>query len=272
MEKAREGVLNFWNWLLPERYNLIERWFEVWRVLLYIGIIVFILGFAFVSVRYWMKKTKPYTRTHAIWVIAMQAIMYFLLLVITLVLLDASVNFEPRILMPIYNMLLLLIVALLHWLWNRPRKIFKFMAVFIVFALMLSFVEDTMDTVKSLRSQGQGFANESWTESQTIAEINKYPDFIIYTNRPRAINLFLNRGAYILPSQLNPSTGEPWQNYQKDVDAIRKSVFDGKAILVVFDYQNVIADSEGQEWMEDLTTGLPVFSEYPDGMIFGVKE
>lgn len=271
-EAIQEGVLSFWSWLLPERYNLIERFIGFWQFLLFLLLIIALAAVIILSLRFWLLKTKPGLKIQFTWVIVIQAAAYLVLLVFTIAYLDASVNFEDRILMPIYNMLLLLIVAGLYWLWTRKKWLFKAAAVFITLALMLSFVEDTMDTIKLNRSQGQGFANEYWTESQTMAELARHPDLLVYTNRPRAVNLFLDRGAYILPSRLNPSTGLPWADYEKTVSSIRQRVLDGKALLVVFDYENATSDEEGQALMQDLTEGLPLLVEYSDGIIFGYAQ
>lgn len=268
-DAIQEGVLSFWSWLLPERYNLIERFLSFWQVLLFVLLGVSFLLIITLSVRYWINKIKPDLQKQVFWIISLQAATYLVLLVFTIAYLDASVNFEDRILMPAYNMLLILIVAGIHWLWMKKKWLFKAAAIGITLALMLSFVEDTMDTVKLNRSQGQGFANEYWTESQTMAELAKYPDLVVYTNRPRAVNLFLDRGAYILPSRMNPSTGLPWADYEKTVGTIRQRVLDGKALLVVFDYESAIGDAEGQALMHDLTNGLPMLAEYSDGIIFG---
>jgi len=268
-EAIQEGVLSFWSWLLPERYNLIERFLGFWQVLLFLLLAIALAAVIIVSLRFWLLKTKPGIRIQVIWIVAMQAAAYLVLLVFTIAYLDASVNFEDRILMPMYNMLLLLIIAGLYWLWTKKKWLFKAAAAAITMALMLSFVEDTMDTVNLNRSQGQGFANEYWTESQTMAELTKYPDMLLYTNRPRAVNLFLDRGAYILPSRLNPSTGLPWADYEKTVGTIRQRVMDGNALLVVFDYESAISDEDGQVLMQDLTEGLPLLVEYSDGIIFG---
>ena len=105
-----------------------------------------------------------------------------------------------------------------------------------------------------------------------MAELEKYPDMVVYTNRPRAVNLFLDRGAYILPSKTNPSTGLPWADYEKTVAAIRQRVLDRKALLVVFDYESAISDEEGQALMQDLSAGVPILAEYSDGIIFGYAE
>ncbi len=270
-ESIQEGALSFWMWLLPERYNLIERFLGFWQVLLYFLLAGFLFVLVFVAVKYWLNRNKPTFQCQAVWIVAMQAAVYLLLLIFTLAYLDASVNFETRILMPIYNMMLLLFVAGVHWLWIHKSIFLKISAVFITIALLLSFAEDTLDVVRVNRSQGQGFANEYWTETQIWRELQKYPDRIIYTNRIRAVNLFLDRGAFILPSPINPSTGLPWENYDKNVATIRRKVFDGTAVMLVFEYQNMISIPEDKAWMGDLTTGLPVLAEYPEGIIFGLE-
>jgi len=49
-------------------------------------------------------------------------------------------------------------------------------------------------------------------------------------------------------------------------------VLDGKALLVVFDYESATSDEEGQALMQDLTEGLPLLVEYSDGIIFGYAQ
>ncbi len=75
----------------------------------------------------------------------------------------------------------------------------------------------------------------------------------------------------IIPSRMNPSTGKMWENYQPDVARIRESVLNGTSVIAVFGYQDILADEEGKDWMQDVAGDLPILVEFEDGIIFGLK-
>jgi len=138
----------------------------------------------------------------------------------------------------------------------------------LVVGLSLSFAEDTLDTIRQWRQQGQGFAHESWTTSQTIELIKQLPKVNIFTNRPQAVNLLAQRGAYILLSPVNAATQLPREGYQEELTRIRQMVIEGKAVIVIFGYQDLIHEAENS-WMLELTKGLPVLFEYDRDVVFG---
>ena len=269
--KIQDGVSNFWNWLLLERFGLLERFYPILQWILYLGIGAFLLVVAIKGLQYLSRKTRPEMPSSKAWVLAVTAAIYFLLVIFTLLYLDASINLEPRILMPIYNLLLFLLVYTAYILWQKPTWIARLVIVLFFGVLMISFAEDLKDTIQLNRSQGQGFANDSWVESQTIAELANHQDQLIYTNRIRAVNLFLERGAYIIPSPLNPSTGKEWADYRPNVKMIRESVLQGKSVIAVFGYDDILLEADGREWMKDITEDLPVLGTYADGKVFGTQ-
>ncbi len=142
------------------------------------------------------------------------------------------------------------------------------LVIVLVIGLSLSFAEDTLDTVRQWRQQGQGFAHESWTTSQTIELLKQLPKVNIFTNRPQAVNLLAQRGAYILLSPVNAATQLPREGYQEEQARIRQMVMDGKAVIVIFGFHDLVQDTENS-WMLELTAGLPVLFEYEKDIVFG---
>ena len=268
-DKIQEGITSFWGWLLPEPYQLIERYMVFWGVALVIFLIVFAGGFVYA---FWLLLKKEELREQngfrAGWLLALQSIIYLITLATTILLIDSSVNFETRVLMPAYLLLLLLFVAFLAWLWRRRRWVTTTLLIVLVVGLSLSFAEETLDTIRQWRQQGQGFAHESWTTSQTIELIKQLPKVNIFTNRPQAVNLLAQRGAYILLSPVNAATQLPREGYQEELTRIRQMVIEGKAVIVIFGYQDLIHEAENS-WMLELTKGLPVLFEYDRDVVFG---
>ena len=60
-------------------------------------------------------------------------------------------------------------MAGLGWLWKREVNWLRWGVVLVSVALLLSLSEDSLDAVKELRKDGQGFANSAVQESQVIA-------------------------------------------------------------------------------------------------------
>lgn len=268
VDKVHEGIASFWGWLLPEPYQIIDRFINLWGILLAVLLAIYlaVVGAVLIySLRRNSLQKRPSFRLG--WLLALQGIVYLTILAITILFVDASVNFETRILMPVFNLLTLLFVAGMVWLWRRGGGL-RVVALLLTAGLALSFAEDTQDTVRLWRLHGQGFAHESWSESRTIETVKRLPDVDIFTNRPQALNLLAGRGSYILLSPINPATQLPREDYQAEQARIRQSVKDGKTVLVIFGYQDLALESENT-WMAALTEGLPVLLDYERDVIFG---
>ncbi|MEJ5201584.1 MAG: glycosyltransferase family 39 protein [Anaerolineales bacterium] len=268
-DKIQEGITSFWGWLLPEPYQIISRFIDFWGIALIIFLILFTGGFMYAV---WLALKKLELRGHkdfqASWLLGLQSLIYLITLAVTILFIDSSVNFETRVLMPAYVLWLLLFVALLAWLWRFKHWATTVLALVLVVGLSLSFAEDTLDTIRQWRQQGQGFAHESWTTSQTIEMTKQLPKVNIFTNRPQAVNLLAQRGAYILLSPVNAATQLPREGYQEEQARIRQMVVEGKAVVVIFGFQDLIQDAENS-WMLELTAGLPVLFEYEKDIVFG---
>ena len=188
VDKLDEGVLNFWRWLLPERGNLVVRFLPVW------GIVFIIIFVSLLFVLVWLAflQVKKHAISNPDWfipafVIGLQAYTFLGVLFFSLIFVDASPPLDLRIILPFTICIFLLGVGFLGWLWKHQSKIVKGLALTMSVVLFLSFAEDTLDLVRLLRQDGQGFASSFWQESQTVEAVKKYPDRIIFTNKPTAL-------------------------------------------------------------------------------------
>jgi hypothetical protein len=273
MDKFQEGVLNFWSWLLPERGGLIENHLNLWGVVLAVILLAWLAAVLFALVVILRSKVDGSSeQVQTSWAFAVEGWVYLAVLVLTLTFVDASPIFEHRILSPFYICVLVLGSAALAWIWLQKPPVGRIIAAVLALGLMVSFAEDSMDSIHLLHQDGQGFAKSDWLESPTIAAVNKLPETQIYTNRNTALYILTNRPAYVLPSPTNPATQQPREGYAEDVAAIRQQVLDGKAVLVIFGYRTLDADLiGGHDWMQDLTKDLPVIEAFDDDAIFGLS-
>lgn len=269
IDKIQEGLINFWGWVLPENYRIAERLLPLWGVITALFLLAVGLGCI------WILRNrigKNEARFNLGWVMAAFLVVYLGILVMTLTFLDASPIFEHRILAPFYISFLFIVLVILAWMWTRGKRWLRVLTVFVCLGMMLSFIQESKDTILQFHKDGQGMAGAVWTESLTIKEAKTLPKTQIYSNKSTALYLLVNRPAYILPSPTNPATGQPTQNYSSDVQKIRATVLEGRGIIIFFDYKNVLESADGRTWFENLTNGLPILKQFEDGILFGVLQ
>lgn len=266
--KINEGLTNFWSWLLPERGNLVGRFLPYLGLVFWLGLLCLAVLAVIWFVRLHGFNREDNKKNNAIFINLVYVVIYLAVLVLSLLFVDASPIFENRILSPFYVQLLILSSWLLGWL--STKKLFgKAAAIVIILFLMVSFAGDSLDVVKQLSKEGQGFASTEWRESELINQVKSLPAITVYTNKATALYLLADRPSYVLPSPINPATNAPRENYAQDVNEIRENVVDGKAVMVIFDYSNLLTTEDDRQWMLDLTEGMPEYSEAEDGAIFG---
>ncbi len=197
-QKILDGLHNFWGWLLPERFGLVDKLLPFWNVVFFVllaGLVAGIVwGVLFLRQKMMASGNGSF---RFILIIGIQAVLFLATLVFTLTFLDASPIFEPRIIMPFLICVFFLIFAFLAWLWQRKVWVTRAAAVFLILALAASFVEDTKGFVHDLHLAGQGYASASWVNSDTMQAVRGLPNVIMYSNKIMAISLLTERSAFI---------------------------------------------------------------------------
>lgn len=270
-DKLQEGVQTFTTFLFPERLNLYSRAPGLWGG--FAVLIVFLL--VFLVYRLWRAiersaSLQMETGRQTAFIITIQALFYFVVLLLSLTFLDASTALENRILVPAFICLILLFVYLLNLLWER-NEAGTWLSLILAVAVLLSWGYDGRRAVIDLHADGQGYASAYYRNSETIDALKRMPVRTIWTNRVPAVNLLADRAAYALLAPIDPLTRQKRPDYESSLQGIRKSVLDGKAILVVFEARQVLDDPVEGLWLKDLTKDIPVVFESDDGMIFAVE-
>ncbi len=269
--KIQEGIITFWGWLLPDRLRLVERAYP-----LLVGGLV-LAGLALIGWGLWlawqgfrnapeMGKAQP----TALWMQILYPLVYVAVLTVTLMFLDASVNYEARILTPPFFSVVLLGIAAAAALWRRGVLLARLAAVGGVLLVLLVFATDLRETVNEFQRGGQGFADPAWTERESIQMLREMPaGQTIYTNRPQAVLLLVGRGAYFLPTPTNPATGQPRENYAADLEKIRLAVNEGKVVVAIFDVPALRENSQEAQWVEDVSAGVEQVTPVGDDLLLG---
>ncbi|MHC1783404.1 MAG: glycosyltransferase family 39 protein [Anaerolineaceae bacterium] len=270
-DKIREGVVTFWAWLLPERFNLVDRFPVFWDLLTYTLLACLVVGAAFVWIRTLKKeKTEIGSTERLALVVTAWAVAYFGALLFSLTFADASTALENRILAPMFVFLLMLFVyGLGRWLSTAVNGLMLTgLAVMVI--MFLSLVYDGRREVIDLRVDGQGYASSYFRNSPTIEAVKNLPeDIILYSNRVPAINLLAERNAYALLAPIDPLTREQRPDYHETLLSIRERLMNGEVVVVIFEAQSVFEDPIEGGWLRDLTQDVPVMTENSDGIIYG---
>jgi len=168
---------------------------------------------------------------------------YLSALLTTMTVFDVATRFQVRILAPMYPSFLLLLVALLAWLWRRPQVVWKSITILIFVFVSGMFITGGLRIVKLLHRSGQVYASWRWRDSEAMAYLRELPsDVIIYTDQPGVTYLYVGRPATVLPDK-------PY------IEDTKQTVLDGKAVVVIFrDY----VKNNGQSIYRPLTKDLYV--------------
>jgi hypothetical protein len=237
-ENIQMGIYNFSEFLVPVemwRRALVKvpNFFAVSLAVIALTILVWVLS----------KGLKKFRRPSS----AMPEILsftnglyifgYLASIVSSMMLFDASTKFKVRINAPIYISLLILLVWLGFWLWQRRSVIWKLLTMgLVVFIIGLSALE-TYGVVTQLHKGGQGYASFQWYDSEAMDFLGKLPEGTrIYTNQPGPVYLYTDRPSYVLPDLVDPVTGLPREGYEEGVAALHEDVLSGEAVLALFKF------------------------------------
>jgi hypothetical protein len=154
-----------------------------------------------------------------------------------MMLFDASTKFKLRILSPVYVALLILLVLLGHWAWQKRNILSRGIITLSVIVILALSAYDTSNFVVKLHKGGQGYASFKWYDSKAMDFLSQLPEGTrIYTNQPGPVYLYTNRPSYVLPDLVDAVTGLPRVGYDKGVQALQKDVLSGKAVLALFKF------------------------------------
>ena len=268
-DKWNEGLGRFWGWLLPEAGGLIEDRYWFWGIVIAVLLLALAVWVVVTTIRYIKGQIGSGNRFQVMVLIgAAHGLAYIAGLIIAMTFFDDKTIFEQRMLAPFYVSILIVIMALLIWLWERPQRGARGTVLVIGVLVLISCLEDTVDTVSLLSKEGQGYASGRWRNSETIAAVDDIPDDImIFSNKITALDILADRPAFLIPWRYEPE-GMPDPTYEGAIARYQQLLFDRDVVFVIFDYNEEVR--LGNERVIDLTRDMPIEKELSDGIIFGI--
>jgi len=280
-ENIQLGISNFAAFILP-----IEAWrrdlikipnlFAVILVVIILALLIWLL------VKGLKKFFKPATETPEVlsFISALYIFGYLASIISSMTWFDASTKFHLRIVAPVYVSLLIMLVYLGWWLWQRNitpsrspalaggARIMHYALRIAFYALMLyvftSSIFTFTNTLTQLRKGGQGYTSFQWFDADAMKFLRTLPEGTrIYSNETAAVYLYTNRPGYVLPDLIDPVTGLPRGRFDEGVSLLQEDVLSGEAALALFDIDS--HDEEVQSVYQILSDGLhPAFSGQGD--------
>lgn len=251
-ENIQLGISNFSTFLLP-----IETWRrELIKVpnLFAIILVVIVLVLLVWVVSHGLKKFfKPTTETPELlsFISTLYIFGYLASIISSMTLFDASTKFQLRIIAPIYVSLLIMLVYLGWWLWQKQRAMTAILSLIIFLLSTYGFSNELIQ----LRRGGQGYASFQWFDSEAMKFLETLSeDTQIYSNETAAVYLYTNRPGYVLPDLIDPVTGLPRGRFDEGVAELQADVLSGNAALALFDVDS--HDEEVQSVYQILADGL----------------
>lgn len=266
--KVEEGIRNFAGFFLPEFGGIVERPLKIWGCVIAAGLLLLLGLVIYFSLRGLFQPSDKLSRS-ALYLPALQGAAYSVMLMITVLFLDGSTLFDNRIMLPLYVCVLLMMAAFCSRFLSRPGwKSIAAVVFMLGFAALL--FEDEQDLIREFHRNGQGFAGAEWRESETRLAAQKLPKGkLLFSNRQTALYLLNGQPSYILPPMFDAASFTERETFEADKAWLDDEVLSGNAFVVVFNYQEMMADEGDREWLNLVLKGLPVLHEYSDGILLG---
>ena len=271
-ENIETAIYNFSEFFIP-----VETWR---RALIKVpNFFVILLSFIALALFIWIvykglrKFSKPATEqpeilsfTNGLYIFG-----YLTSIVSSMMLFDASTRFKLRILSPVYVALLVLLVFLGYWLWQKRTILWRGFIIITTLLILALSLYDTASVVAKLHKSGQGYASFQWYDSQAMDFLSQLPESTrIYTNQPGPVYLYANRPSYVLPDLVDAVTGLPREGYEQGVMALHEDVLAGNAVLALFkfgaeevDMQTIYIQLSDGLYLAHDTHGDRIYSAYP---------
>ena len=261
-----EGLQGILMWFIPDRmvlsFNDLFTWISFG--ILCVGIFVLTLG----SIRAASIAARPEeNRTTAILLrmLSIHVVIYGLFVISTIIFLDILTPLNDRILSPIF-LLLVLDAALIGYLISS--RFLKIGTILFFFSALVFIGFQTYRSINlgiGLRTNGQGYSEANWRDSEALSYVCQLPDEPIYSNDLPAIYFHCNRLAKPIPYPTNPASQFPNLAYQNEMEALEKDLQENDGYLVILGWY-------GEERIErlnltSLIEELKVVKLFDDGLI-----
>jgi len=175
------------------------------------------------------------------WLLVAFCASYLGVLAVDRMLLDITGRLEPRLLVPLHLVVLMLIASMVHrFVTAERRPPVRVLAIVAVAGLVALQVGQAASWSADVISRGEvargGFANPAWRRAIAIAEVRRLPAATpVYSNAADAVYFITARSARVVPARRDYLTGRSRSAYDRELARMRDDFEHRGAVLVWFD-------------------------------------
>jgi hypothetical protein len=266
--KISDGIQAFWSWFLPG-YDRSSSAALEWLLtglffgLLLAGLVVLIWK---LLICFHRQACSPFEGL--LFALGLHCYIYLGLVFATMNFFDATTVFDDRMLLPVYDIILLLILAFAGWGWNSGSRLQRILAAVAVLVGLGLAVPGAVTSVGELHQDGRGFIDKLRRESPTMQYIREHDISLFYTNQPPTVYILTGKAGYMVPSPIDSLTLQPRPSYRQDLAMMKGKIRQQDGLLIFFYEPGYETDS----WYLDLTAGLEGIENLTDAIIWGRVE
>lgn len=253
-------------WIMPAGTPVLVR---ILLIIVFMILAVFIAAYIILKNKKKNMDEQYRSNSKIIGIFSFHIFFYFVALVSASYFFNAAINIgDFRLLLPflisIFIVSFFFLKRVLDY-YHNEKNVKIIIYVFCGFLIATSFMNNT---AIQLYQEGKWYSSESWSQSETIKELEKFKQNPIYTDDPAAIYLLLGRNPNYLPTKFNIHTGRTNSDLQEDLDKTMEEIIEKDGIIVFFDdgfYDSIIQEKELTKVQR-----LELIKNTPDGAIYKI--
>jgi len=198
------------------------------------------------------------------------AAMYLSFLLIYNTFMNPAVEFDTRVLAPLFVFVNLTAVTAIYQI-GKSRRNKSWWPAFLAAAFLLIVVNaaHAVPFMIQRHDNGSGYASREWSESATVDFLKRSNDGrIIYSNGVDVIAFLTGKDALRLPAKIDPVSWQVNQDFDRQMEAMKIEVAQQRAVIVYFDRIQWRYYLPSREELEQ-SYKLPVMQQLGDGVVFG---
>lgn len=231
LEHLKDGVASVASWVLPFGIDRPRVSANTHPIIAALAVILFIAIFVGAI---WMARRRRDRLGVGAGLLALFSVSFIALLAISISLVDFHTPADTRVLSPVFVAWVVLATCTLAWAAERVRKPARCIMIALVVIYAAICVWPSVETIRTLRRDGGGFAHAMWRKSPVIEAVRQLPpDLQIFTNAPGVVYLLTGRQMLLtVPSEISASSRLPNPEYPALMEKISAELSARRGVLV----------------------------------------
>jgi 4-amino-4-deoxy-L-arabinose transferase-like glycosyltransferase len=230
----RNGLDTVSNWILPGR---ITGDLRDYLVILFLGAATILIGYGLFKIRVRAQEQKAWKLGQILpFLFAIFSLSYLLMLVFTILFVDAQSTFEYRLLSPLLISGTILTFFILPGNFKKiPWPVQLILGLFFLLVVGFNMVHSLKFVSKAHNGSFKMYAGKGWLEADIIQHVRDMPEGAsIYSNGDEAINYIVGRPAARFPQKSDPFSSQVNPNYRQEIEQMQEILQERDGFIVCF--------------------------------------